>query len=88
MKDITDYLEREQVDLILAAAKTCNPRDYLIMRTLWRTGTRVSELLGITPSAIELHNQVVNVTKAKGGKQRRVLLEDETLGLLSEYISQ
>jgi integrase/recombinase XerD len=29
----------------------------------------------------------VNITKAKGGKQRRVLLDEETLKLLSEYIS-
>ena len=31
---------------------------------------------------------MVNITKAKGGKQRRVLLDGETLNLLSEYISQ
>ena len=57
------------------------------MRVLWRTGARVSELLNITPQDIEFHNQVVNITKAKGGKQRRVLLDEETLKLLSEYMS-
>jgi integrase/recombinase XerC len=88
MRDITDYLEKEQVDRILTAAKACNSRDYLIMRTLWRTGTRVSELLGITPSAIEFKNQVVNITNGKGGKQRRVLLDEETMALFSDYISQ
>ena len=76
------------MDQVLAAAGTSNVRDYLIMRVLWRTGTRVSELLNITPAAIEFNNQVVNITKAKGGKQRRVLLDDETLVLLSKYISQ
>ena len=88
MKDITDCLEKEQVDQVLAAAGTCTSRDYLIMRVLWRKGTRVSELLNITPAAIEFKNQVVNITKAKGGKQRRVLLDGETLNLLSEYILQ
>ena len=68
-------------------AKAYDNRDYLIMRVLWRTGARVSELLNITPQDIEFHNQVVNITKAKGGKQRRVLLDEETLKLLSEYIS-
>ena len=87
MKDITDYLEKEQVDCMMAAAKTCNLRDYLMLRTLWRTGCRVSELLNIKPSDLEIHNQVVNITKAKGNKQLRVLLDDETLKLLSEYIS-
>ena len=87
MKDITDYLEKEQIDCMMAAAKTCNFRDYLMLRTLWRTGCRVSELLNIKPSDLETHNQVVNITKAKGNKQRRVLLDDETLKLLSESIS-
>ena len=58
-----------------------------MLRILWRTGCRVSELLNIKPSDLESHNQVVNITKAKGNKQRRVLLDDETLKLLSEYIS-
>jgi site-specific recombinase XerD len=31
---------------------------------------------------------VINITKAKGEKQRRVMLDPETLALLSEYISQ
>jgi site-specific recombinase XerD len=74
MKDITDYLEKKLVDQVLAAAKMCNFRDYLIMRFLWRTGVLVSEVLSITPSAIEFHNQVVNITKAKGGKQRRCIV--------------
>jgi site-specific recombinase XerD len=87
MQDITDYLEKEQVDCMMAVAKTCNFRDYLMLRTLWRTGCQVSELLSIKPSDLESHNQVVNITKAKGNKQRRVLLDDETLKLLSEYIS-
>ncbi len=87
MKDITDYLEKEQVDQILSIAKTSSVRDYLMLRILWRAGCRVSELLNIAPSDIEFNNQVVNITKAKGGKQRRVLLDEETLTLLSEYIS-
>ena len=62
-------------------------RDYLMLRTLWRTGCRVSELLSTRPSYLETHNQVVNITKAKGNKQRKVILDDETLKLLSEYTS-
>jgi site-specific recombinase XerD len=74
MKNITDYLEKEQVDQLLEAAHKCSARDYLMLRVLWRTGVRVNELLTITPRDIERHNSVVNVTKAKGGKQRRVHL--------------
>ncbi len=54
---------------------------------VWRTGVWVNELLTITPRDIELHNSVVNGTKAKGGKQRRVLLDAATIKMLSEYTS-
>ena len=71
VKNITDYLEKEQVDQVLAAAHQCSTRDYLMLRVLWRTGVRVNELLTIMPRNIEPNNSVVNVTKAKGGKQYR-----------------
>ena len=87
VKNITDYLEKEQVDDVLVAAQECSQRDYLMLRVLWRTGVRVNELLNIKPSDVEPRNNVVNITKAKGGKQRRVHLDAETIKMLSEYIS-
>jgi integrase/recombinase XerD len=72
---------------VLAAAHECSQRDYLMLRVLWRTGVRVNALLTITPRDIEPQNNVVNVTKAKGGKQRRVHLDAETIKMLSEYVS-
>jgi integrase/recombinase XerD len=87
VKNITDYLEKEQVDNVLEAAHQCSQRDYLMCRVLWRTGVRVNELLNIMPRDVEVHNGVVNITKAKGGKQRRVHLDQETIEMLSEYVS-
>jgi integrase/recombinase XerD len=86
VKNITDYLEREQVDSILEAAKITNFRDYLIIRVLWRTGVRVNELVNIRPADIEWNNQVINIIKAKRGKQRRVILDEDTLKMLSDYV--
>ncbi len=87
MKDITNYLEKPQIDALLQAAAACDNRDYLIMRVLWRTGVRVDELLHIRPRDIEYNNKVVNIVRAKGGKQRRVPLDLETLTLLDTYIT-
>jgi len=86
MKYIEDYLEKEKVNTLLEHAKACNYRDYLMLRVLWRTGMRVSELLSIRPQDLEPHNQVINVTKAKGNKQRRVMLDPPTLDMLSKYV--
>ena len=88
MKNITDYLEKSQVDRILDAARMCNCRDYLIIRILWRAGLRVSELVNIRPRDIEANNQVINIIKAKRGKQRRIVLDGETINMLSEYVLQ
>ena len=86
MTKIPDYLEKEQVDEILNAAKTCNHRDYLLLRFMWRTGVRVSEVINVTPKDIEYKNGVVNIRKAKGGRQRRVPLDQDTLKMLSDYV--
>ena len=88
VKNIGDYLEKDTVDTLLGYAHACSSRDYLMLRILWRTGIRVSELLSLRPLDLEPHNQVVNITKAKGNKQRRVMLDPETLDHLSEYILQ
>jgi len=59
--------------------KVYNDCDYLIIRILWRTGMRASELLGITLAAIECQNNVINVINGKGGKDQRVYLDSETV---------
>jgi len=88
VKNITDYLEKSQVDKILGVARTCNCRDYLMIRILWRAGLRVSELVNIRSRDIEANNQVINIIKAKRGKQRRIVLDGETINMLSEYVLQ
>ena len=55
MKDITNYLEKPQVDVMLEAAASCSTRDYLIITVLWRTGIRVNELLNIRQVDLEYH---------------------------------
>jgi len=68
-------------------ARACSMRDFLIIRVMYRTGVRVSELVNIRPKDIERDNQVINIVKAKGDKQRRVYLDTETLDMLANYIS-
>jgi len=68
MKHIDDYLEPERVNAMLNAAKACSSRDYLMLRVLWRSGIRVSELVNIRLRDIKWDNCVVNILKAKGGQ--------------------
>jgi len=86
MRHITDYLGKAQVDEMLTAARSCSERDYLMMRILWRSGIRINELSDLRPQDIEYHNHVINVVKAKGGKQRRAPLDVITLAELCGYV--
>jgi site-specific recombinase XerD len=61
-------MEKEQVQTLPDYAQACSSRDYFMLRILWRTGIRVRELLFIRPQDMEAHNQVINITKAKGNK--------------------
>ena len=88
MKHLSDYLEPEQVHAMLDAARVSGPRDYLIIKTLWETGMRASELLALTPSDIEQKHEVITITNGKGGKERRVLVKSETVMELFSYASQ
>ncbi len=88
MRDITNYLEKPDVDAMLQAAAVRSRRDYCMLWVLWRTGVRVNELIHIRPKDIEAGNRVLTVTKAKGGRMRRIPLHDETVTLLRDYISR
>jgi len=51
------YVEPEQVERLIAAAT--NPRDALLVRIPWRTGIRVSELIGIRIQDIDFDNEAL-----------------------------
>ncbi len=85
MKDITNYLEKPHVDAMLQIAAQRSTRDYLMLRVLWRTGVRVSELQRLRPHDIDLHHKVVDVTDSEGTTQRQVPLDSETIAALCNY---
>jgi integrase/recombinase XerD len=88
MKHLSDYLEPEQVHAMLDAARVSSQRDYLIIKTMWETGMRASELLALTPADIERKEEVITITNGKGGKERRVLVKSETVKELFSHASQ
>jgi len=93
IRDLKGYLEPEQVENLIAAAP--NPRDALLVRIPWRTGIRVSELIGINVSDIDFVSRaiVIKVQKmrkrdGKTVERRRVVPVDEgTLDLIKGYLA-
>jgi integrase len=92
IRDLRAYLEPEQVARLIAAVT--NPRDALLVRILWRSGIRVSELIGIRTGDIDFDNRaiVIKVQKMrkKDGKaieRRRIVPIDQgTLDMVKEYL--
>jgi integrase/recombinase XerC/integrase/recombinase XerD len=70
------YMKHSQVLDLLASIP--NFRDRLIVRTIYATGVRVSELSGIRLEDIDFEEHTIRV-KGKGGKIRTVFIDGETL---------
>jgi integrase/recombinase XerD len=92
IKDLKAYLSPEQVAKLISVAP--NPRDALLVRLLWRTGIRVSELIGIRVQDIDFENRaiVIKVLKQrkKDGKaierRRTVPVDGDSLGIIRKYL--
>ena len=88
--ELPPYLTPEQVDGVIAAAR--NSRDRLLIRLLFRTGVRISELLGVRAADIKWKDRLIIIQALKkrrrGNETRRRLvpLDDWSLELLREYV--
>ena len=80
-------LSEDQVAALLSAPDTETPlglRDRAMLETLYATGLRVSELVGLKLSQVSLDMGVVRVL-GKGNKERLVPLGEEAIDWLKRY---
>ena len=77
------YMKHSQVLELLE--KITDPRDRLVVRTIYATGVRVSELSGIRVQDIDFGGQTIRVT-GKGGKIRIVFIDGDTLGEIRAFL--
>jgi integrase/recombinase XerD len=82
-------LTEADVELLLDSADTRSPlelRDRAMLETLYATGLRVSELVGLKLTAVNLNDGVLRVT-GKGNKDRLVPLGEEAVRWLRRYLA-
>ena len=76
-RTLPKYLSEQEVDALLAAARARKPAQALLataaLETLYATGLRVSELLGLPRAALS-GDAMLLMIKGKGGKERLVPL--------------
>ncbi|MEO8487041.1 MAG: site-specific tyrosine recombinase XerD [Betaproteobacteria bacterium] len=82
-------LSERQVEALLDAPDIDKPlglRDRAMLETLYATGLRVSELVGLKLGAVSLRDGVVRVL-GKGSKERLVPLGDEAVEWIERYLA-
>ncbi len=83
-------LSEEQVEALLKAPnidETLGLRDKAMLETLYASGLRVSELVGLRVAELSLRDAVLRVV-GKGNKQRLVPIGEEALYWVEQWLSQ
>ncbi len=87
-KTLPKFLTEEQVNVFIEAPdlmKLAGKRDKAIMETLYSTGIRVSELVGLNTDSVDVISNVVKVF-GKGKKERIVPIGDKAINAIKEYL--
>jgi integrase/recombinase XerD len=83
------YLSIEEVDRLIAQPDVRTPRglrDRALIELLYATGMRVSELIGLRPTDVNLDASYLTCT-GKGMKQRVVPVGDQAVSWLRRYLA-
>jgi site-specific recombinase XerD len=83
-----DFLDKNEVDAVFASVDTRSPDGYCdlcILRTLYNTGARASELCALLIPNLDFDRKEV-VIYGKGRKERTVPLWDSTAAFLRTYL--
>lgn len=89
-KTLPKCLSTEEVDRLLAAPDTSEPRgvrDRALIELFYATGLRVSEMVGLRQQDLNLDGGYLTCT-GKGRKQRLVPIGDEASAWLTRYIKE
>ncbi len=89
-RSLPKSLTEEEVEALLAApdsATILGMRDRTMLEVLYASGLRVSELVGLTLSQINLQQGLVKVI-GKGNKERLVPLGEEALSWVERYVRE
>lgn len=87
-KRIPKFLSQDEIDKFLNALSNDTPieqRDKAMFETLYSTGMRVSEIINVNVTDVNLENGTIRVI-GKGNKERIVIINDSSALSLNQYI--
>lgn len=83
-KALPTFLNVGEIELLLTSI--FNKRDLAIVRLLYASGLRVSELVQLNKDSIE--ENVIHVKSGKGKKDRVAFVDEGTITLINEYVEE
>jgi site-specific recombinase XerD len=83
-KKLPVYLEIDEINKLLETADAESPREGMIIRFLFATGVRVSELTNVRKRDINWITGAITVL-GKGDKERKVIVMPEFMEVLRDY---
>ena len=89
-RPLPETLTEEEVERLLAAPSTNKAqgvRDRAMLEVLYACGLRVSELIGLTLSQVNLNHGVIRVT-GKGNKERLIPFGEQANEWISKFINE
>ena len=90
-RPLVGFLSRQQIQAILqapSAATWSGQRDRVMLTTLYNTGARVSELIGMRIADVSFETGPAILIHGKGRKERQVPLWPSTARLLKRWLQQ
>lgn len=90
-KKLPVVLDKEEAELILSQPNTGCPtglRNRAILEVMYTAGLRVSEVINLRPGDIRWESGILEIRDGKGGKDRNVPVDSETLGWLRAWQGQ
>ncbi len=89
-RSLPKALPEREIEALLAAPDVATPlglRDRAMLELMYAAGLRVSELVGLVATAVNLRQGVIRVA-GKGGRERLVPLGEEAQHWLERYLQQ
>ena len=85
-KNLPSVLTKDEIKSLIEAAQTRKSK--LIIKFLYSTGLRVSELVNIKPEDLNLEEKTGIVRHGKGKKDRNIILPESLINEIREYIEK
>lgn len=83
---IFELLTEAEVQLLLDSARDCNPYYYVLLTSLYLTGSRVTPVLLLKKEDVKLKDKVIQLPKCKG-LELSIPIDEKLSAILEQFLA-